>query len=301
MNTQKTDNTKREGSNQQSPAQHTKAQKKIYRKINRAIQDFSMFDRKDKIAVALSGGKDSVTLLLALRDLNFQVEAFHIKLGIDKFSGKSLAYAEYIEQEYGVKVHTVSAKEMTGFGVDEISPSYRGKECAICGTIKRRIFNRFALDHGFDVLAIGHNMDDEVAMLFGNNIRWDIPYLQKSLPVLEARQGYIKRVKPLCYLREHEIKAYVKESGIEVLHCQCPYSAKTSRKKYNKIMKYSSELFPGFVENYYHRFLAEHQNLGAAPEASAPKLTPCPDCGELTSSGRCRLCMIKQGLWKSGS
>lgn len=276
-----------------------KTRKKIYRKINRAIHDFSMFERKDKIAVALSGGKDSVTLLLALKDLGYQVEAFHVKLGIDNFSPKSLAYAEYIEQEYSIKVHTVSTKNYGGFGIDEISPLYRGQECAICGTLKRRIFNRFALDHGFDVLAVGHNMDDEVAMLFGNNIRWELSYLQKSLPVLESREGYIKRVKPLCYLREAEIKAYIKRCDIEVLHCQCPYSAKGSRKKYNKIMKYSSELFPEFVENYYRRFLAQSENLKKIPAGPAPELKPCPECGELSSSQKCRLCRIKEGLWQS--
>jgi tRNA(Ile)-lysidine synthase TilS/MesJ len=270
---------------------------KVKSKINGAINDFSMFNRSDRIAVALSGGKDSVTLLLILKELNYNVEAFFIDLGIKNFTPKSLAYVNYICDEFNIKFNVLKASDFAGFTVDETTGTYPGMQCGICGTVKRQMFNRFAAENGFDVLAVGHNMDDEAQMLLANNIKWDMDYLKKSFPVLDAKPGFVKRVKPLCYLREPDIKKFIKETGIEVLHCQCPHSAHGSRKKYSKILFFAASLFPGFIESYYLNFLKNHQKLKHVP-TTEPVLSSCKSCGELSSSDLCRLCAIKQNLWR---
>ena len=72
--------------------------------------------------------------------------------------------------------------------------------CAACGTLKRHYFDRAARDGGFDVLATGHNLDDEAAVLLGNVLHWQTEYLGRQVPVLEERPGFPRKVKPLVRL-----------------------------------------------------------------------------------------------------
>ena len=74
--------------------------------------------------------------------------------------------------------------------------------CSACGLSKRHLFDSAALEGGYDVVATGHNLDDEAAVLFGNTLRWDVEYLARQLPVLPARPGFPKKVKPLVRLTE---------------------------------------------------------------------------------------------------
>jgi len=275
-----------------------KLYQRVRRKVTKAIADFSMCTRSDRIAVALSGGKDSATLLYMLKKLNFNIEAFHVKLGIEQYTKKSLAYVEYICEELGVPLHIIDGPTLAGFEVDDTTKTYPGQQCGICGAIKRRAFNHFTTKNNFDILAVGHNMDDEAEMLFGNNLRWDKGYLAKSLPVLPANHNFAKRIKPLVYLREKEVYQFSKILPFDMLRCQCPHSATGSRKTYRKVLASAEEKIPRFVESYYSNFLKNASFLSSGTPFTNTEPSRCTSCGEPTSGQLCKICQIRSGQWR---
>lgn len=270
---------------------------KVRRKVSRAIRDFEMFTRKDKLLIALSGGKDSVTLLLVMRELNYTIEALYIDLGVPSFSEVSEKVVREICERENIPLHIVRAEQEKQISVQNVTQEYPSKECNICGTLKRQLFNRFALENRFDVLLVAHNLDDEAAMLFGNNRNWDFSYLRKSLPVLHGKPGFVKRAKPLCYVREEETKLYTRDLSLPVVSDSCPFSTGKSRRKYDEILEFSDERFTGFTETYYRSFLGNAALLQSLPEEQVT-LQPCEECGELSATKLCRLCAVKQGLWR---
>jgi uncharacterized protein (TIGR00269 family) len=174
---------------------------------------------------------------------------------------------------------------------------YPAQSCAVCGSFKRKMLNRFALEKGFDVLVTGHHMEDEIVSLFANNLRWDWGYLKKSVPAMKKKKGFIKRAKPLCYCRNDEMLEYAAEENIETVELICPYSEKGTRRKYEKVMEEVERQFPGMGEQYYKNFLKNFNFLENFQEEGL-SLKTCELCGEITSHSPCRICLIKRGEWK---
>jgi tRNA(Ile)-lysidine synthase TilS/MesJ len=138
----------------------------------RFIKKYEMFARDDKILVAVSGGKDSLALWDILHRLGYQ--ALGIDGGID-YSHESKRLTEKFASGRGLKLHIVDIEQEYGQPIpvlSQISHRGHGKPCAVCGLTKRHEMNRLARDLGYDVLATGHNLDDEAAVLFGNTLSW---------------------------------------------------------------------------------------------------------------------------------
>jgi tRNA(Ile)-lysidine synthase TilS/MesJ len=137
--------------------------------IEKFIKKYSMFTLHDRILVAVSGGKDSLALWDVLIRLGYQADGLYIGLGIEGETG----YSE--QSNYGLSIPEMSERTLRG-----------KKPCSVCGLTKRHVMNRVARDGGYNVLATGHNLDDEAAVLFGNTLQWLSGYLVRQGPVLEA-------------------------------------------------------------------------------------------------------------------
>ena len=98
--------------------------------------------------------------------------------------------------------------------------------CSACGLSKRHLFDAAAREGGYDVVATGHNLDDEAAVLLGNTLRWDIDYLARQLPVLPGGNGFPRKVKPLVRLTERETAAWCIVRGIDYQVEECPMAAR---------------------------------------------------------------------------
>lgn len=257
-----------------------------------------MFSRDERLLLALSGGKDSATLLLALKQLEYNFDALFVNLGIDNFSDASEKTVREICERENIKLHVVYAKQEKQLEIGALPEKYFGKECNVCGTLKRQLFNNFSLEHGYDVLLVAHNMDDEASMLFSNNRKWDYNYLRKSFPVMPAKNGFVKRAKPLCLVRESETKAFAEEQELNIVEKTCPFSSETSRRKYEQIFAHAETLLPGFLEQYYINFLHNFSSLAFLPEEEVT-LNECEQCGEFTPARLCRLCAVKEGSWRT--
>lgn len=268
----------------------------------RFIRKYEMFNRQSRVLVAVSGGKDSLSLWDLLWRLGYQAEGLYIGLGIDggvNYSHESQRLAERFAEERGLTLHIVSLPEEYGEDIQQMAQRTqrgRGKPCSVCGLAKRHIMNRMARDGNFDILATGHNLDDEAAVLFGNVLNWIPGYLARQAPVLEAnRPGLARKVKPLCRFYEREMAAYAVLRGIEYIYDECPYAEGSSTIYYKELLNQLEEDRPGAKLSFYLSFLEAKSRGLFSPQADAdiPLLHACPTCGQPTSApGECAFCRM---------
>ena len=120
---------------------------------------------------------------------------------------------------------------------------------------KRHLFDKAALDGGFDVVATGHNLDDEAAVLFGNVLHWQTEYLGRQAPVLPARDGFPRKVKPLVRLGERETAAYCVLRGIDYIVEECPMAEGNRHLRYKEALNVIEAGSPGTKHAFYFEFL----------------------------------------------
>lgn len=263
------------------------------RQVSRGIEMFELLKKEDKILVALSGGKDSLALMLALHQAGFDVTGLHLDLGIPSSSPKARFSVENFCQKHAFKLLVVEFSQ-ENLAIPEVKKKLRRPICSACGTIKRYYFNKVAMDLGFQALATGHNLDDEVSRLFSNTLRWDKTYLAKQGPNLPAENGFVRKVKPLWRLTEFEIANYAFLQGIEYHYAPCPYSQGASFSFLKGLMQRLEFEMPGRKMDFYQGFLKRGQACFKAESSELSPLKPCPLCGYPTSSlDICSVCKIK--------
>lgn len=266
------------------------------KQVEKGIHKQKLFTHEDKILVALSGGKDSLALMLELKSLGYDVTGLHIDLDI---TGSSPAARQAVESFCVLHNLPYMVKEMQseGLSIPTIKQTVRRPVCSVCGSIKRYYFNKVAVDEGFTVLATGHNLDDEVARLFSNTLRWDSNYLSDQGPALEASDdgGFVRKVKPLWRLTEFETANYAFLKGIEIHSAPCPYSKGASFTFYKGLWEQLEDHMPGRKIAFYQDFLKKGRPAFAYEVSKEPvALAPCHSCGSPTSAGTCSICRIKE-------
>ena len=156
------------------------------------------------------------------------------------------------------------------------------------------------MEEGFDVLATGHNLDDEVARLFANTLRWDTAYLSDQGPVLPASDGFVRKVKPLFRLSEYETANYAFLKGIEIHSDPCPYSGGASFTAHKELWGELEHRSPGQKLQFYQAFLKNGKPAFAQLEKeTGAQLAPCDECGSPTSAGTCSVCRIREAVRQS--
>lgn len=261
------------------------------RLVERAIKEHDMCTPEDNILVAISGGKDSLALSWQLRELGYKVTGLHIDLGIAGSSSVARAHTERFCAARGIPLHVLEMASM-GLSMDEVKRRIKRPICSVCGQTKRYFFNRFALENGFNVLATGHNLDDETSRLFANIMRWDVEYLSDQGPVMPAGNGFAKKIKPLFRMSEFETANLCFLAGIDYGYAPCPYSSKASFPVYKNLLADLEDIQPGRKIHFYDGFLKR----GRAGFASRTQeeVRPCTACGYPTSAGECGVCRLKE-------
>ncbi len=266
------------------------------KRVEKTIKEFKMFSKDDRILVAVSGGKDSLSLWNALAKLGYNADGFYINLGIDQYSQDSKLLAEQFAKKINRPLHILDlSKEVAS--IPEITKATNRPACSACGTFKRYYMNKFARDAGYSVIATGHNLDDEVAVLFGNTLKWDIDYLKRQYPVLKEENGFLKKVKPLCRITEKESAMYAFLNNIEYIEYECPYSEGASSIEYKELLSKLEEKHPGTKLQFYTNFLKKMYPLLHKEEKK--DLTKCKICGEPSFQEVCSVCKLKQQVSKA--
>src|SRR5712692_2831359 len=210
----------------------------VVEQVKRAIKDHEMFGPDDRIMVAVSGGKDSLALWDVLLEQGYRATGMYLGLGIGEYSDRSGALVEAFAAERGAELIHVDLSDVSGFDIPTAGRKGSRSTCGVCGLSKRYVFNRVALDRGFDIVATGHNLDDEAATLLGNTLRWSTEYMARQFPVLPAREGMVKKVKPLYRLSERETAAYAVLRDIDYVVEECPLVGGNTQLRYKDALNH---------------------------------------------------------------
>lgn len=267
----------------------------VRRQVTKAITDFSMIKPADRVLVAVSGGKDSLGLWDILCDLGYAADGLYLGLGIGDYSAESYGYARRFADSRSAKLVTIDLPTDAGFDIESAAARSGRSPCSACGLSKRHLFDRAAHDGAYDVVATGHNLDDEAAVLFGNTLTWNREYLGRQVPVLEARHGFVRKIKPLVRLSEREMAGYCVVRGIDYIVEECPMAAGNRHLGYKEALNAIEARSPGTKAAFYFGFLERIVNE-FRPETAGETdgLLFCRSCGAPTTNEVCAFCVLQE-------
>ena len=263
------------------------------RQVERAIDGEHMFTRDERVLVAISGGKDSLALWDVLRRLGYNATGLYINLGIGTYSEESHQKSAAFAEAQGLELLVADIPHDYGMSVEEFARATRRVSCSACGLSKRYLFNRVAIDRGFPVVATGHNLDDEAAVLFGNLLHWQTEYLARQAPVLASTHPRLARkVKPLYRIAEREAAAYAIIRGIDYIVDECPNSVGAKSLLYKDALNLLEQAAPGTKQSLYWGFLERGRPLVQAQDNAT--LRDCLHCGQPTTAEVCAFCRMTE-------
>lgn len=199
----------------------------------RAIDDYNMIEEGDKIAVALSGGKDSMTMLKALKSLQFfypkkfELIAISVNPGFEFFDSNLLSKTC---EELGVPFF----EEKYNISQIVFEDRHEKNPCSLCANLRRGILNSVAQREGCNKIALGHNEDDVLETFFLNLLY--AGNLNTFAPISYMDRSKITLIRPMIYISEKEIRKFIKRNNIEVMPKVCPMDGVSKREDMKKMI-----------------------------------------------------------------
>lgn len=272
---------------------------RFIRRVRTAIGRYDMLGPSDRILVALSGGKDSSSLLHALakveRDYPMsELLAVTVDEGIGAHREEGLRQASKLCEKLGVEHVVVSFRELYGASLPEVLERLKGRRgaldpCAYCGVLRRRAINQVARDLGADVVAVAHNLDDMVQAWLMNMLRNNLIRLVRFKPTTRAEHPrLVSRIRPFCLIPERETAFYAYIHGLTGPKTPCPYARASLRNEIRIFLNRLEHRHPGTKFALFRAF----ERVLPVIEASLPKghLRECERCGEPSSGRLCKVC-----------
>jgi uncharacterized protein (TIGR00269 family) len=263
------------------------------RQVQRAVVSERMFTPRDKVLVAVSGGKDSLALWDVLLRLGYPACGLYVHLGLGEYSDASQRACETFARARGASLLVAHLPAVAGTGVEGLARATGRTPCSACGLSKRYLFNKIALEQGFDVVATAHNLDDEAALLLGNLMGGQPDALARMAPVLEAGPGLVRKVKPLYRIAERETAAYCVLRGIDYILEECPRSLGARQLVIKEALNLIESDAPGSKQALYWTFL-EHVRPALAERRPPVALRACAHCGQPTTAEVCAFCRMTE-------
>lgn len=253
----------------------------------------------ERLAIAVSGGKDSMVALKLTHDVlgmrkDIAMCAVTVDEGIAGYRESSIPMVADACDAMGVEHLVVSFRGMYGTTMDEIAGSERDvAACSYCGVLRRRAMNSAAREWGATHLVTGLNLDDTAQSILMNFARGDVERLARLGPHRRAQPGLIPRLQPLRTVPESESLLYAMVNGLEFHDLECPYAPEAVRNEYRAVVSGLEDKFPGTRHSIVRSYDALLPALEGTYEPS--ELGTCA-CGEPTRSGKCRSCQLLAGL-----
>jgi uncharacterized protein (TIGR00269 family) len=267
------------------------------RKVARTILKFKLFSKKDRVAVAVSGGKDSTVCLYVLKKLGYPVEAITVDALIGNYTKQNLENLRSVCEKYNIILHEISFREEFGMALCSIKMIAHEKglkysSCLICGVLRRYLLNKYSKKHGFDCICTGHNLDDEAQAFVMNVFRNDLLLAKRQGPItgMGGNQAFVKRVKPLYLCTEKETTAYSKLMKFPVNYGDCPCREGAYRKEFADMLDKFEKKFPPIKHNIISFFLRTVYKMKDSDQGA--KIKACQYCGEPCSKNVCKRCEI---------
>ncbi len=259
--------------------------------VARSIKEYSMCSPGERLLVAVSGGKDSLAIWDILDQMGYEADGLYVGLGIGDYSDISGRHVRQFAEQRELKLIEVDLRGEYGYDVPTAAAVTKRVPCSACGLSKRHLFDAAAIDGGYDAVVTGHNLDDEAAVLYGNVLRWQTAYLGRQRPVLEARNGFPRKIKPLVRLGEREMAAYCVLRGIDYQVEECPMAAGNKHLQFKEVLNAQEAVSPGSKAAFYFGFQRSVvDRFDDDPEDTS--LGVCSSCGAPASGEICSFCRL---------
>ena len=248
-----------------------------------------MVEGGDRIAVALSGGKDSTLLLYVLSEIfekrrDIEILAITIDEGIRGYREHTIRVAKNMTKNLGIEHIITPFRDRYDTTLDELVRTSDVGPCTLCGVLRRGALNWTAKEASADKIATGHNLDDEAQTVLMNYLRGDVKRLFRQ----KRRDDFIPRIKPLKGIPEKEVALYGFIKGLDVDLHECPYATQALRSEMRELINDYEVKHPG-TKYALVRGFEEISNIITYPEV---QLSRCKICGEPTSNDVCMACLL---------
>jgi uncharacterized protein (TIGR00269 family) len=274
-------------------------------KVRVTITRYRMLNFNDHLAVAVSGGKDSLSLLHILAKLKryrprTTLTAVTVDEGISGYRDEALAIAAANCKKLEIPHHIVSFKELYGFTLDEMMLKARGKgeteltACAYCGVLRRKAINIGARQVHANKVATAHTLDDEAQTILMNIFHGDVMRLVKEKPVTsEVHPLLVQKIKPFCEIPENESSLYAYVKKIQFQDTPCPYASEALRNDVRWMLNRVEAKHAGTKFTVLRAMERLRPALEEAARSEAFKT--CVECGEPSAGDLCKTCeMLRQ-------
>lgn len=260
----------------------------IEKKVAATVRRFELIKPNEKIAVAVSGGKDSQTVAYILHKLFGNVTALSIDEGIPGYRDATLEDMKQFCFNYNIPYKVYSFEDAFGTKLDTMLRN-GAPACRSCGVLRRSLLNKHA--RGFDKIATGHNLDDECQSLMMNFLKGTLFLSAKLGPAsgVHIRTGFVQRIKPLYLCAEKEITAYAYLMGFPVHFNECPHAADGFRSTVRDSLNTLEQQKPGTKLRMIENFLSILPELKV--KHANHQLLQCSSCGQPSAQSICRACI----------
>ncbi|HPE63003.1 MAG TPA: TIGR00269 family protein [Methanothrix sp.] len=265
----------------------------VHRKVKEVLRTYRIFGKPCRIVVAVSGGKDSTSLLAILHGLfssreDVELLAVSIDEGIDGYRPKTISAAASVAKQLGIE-HVVERLD-DNFGVTTDLMAAQGHPqgpCSFCGVLRKGLLNRTARNLGANAVATGHNLDDEAQTVMLNYLKGDVDRLYRLRPK-KPLAGMVPRIKPLRRIPEKEMGVYAITHGIPIETAACPYISRAMRQEVKDLLNDLEAKHPGTKYSIMRGF----EKILARELPGSYEVVACTRCGEPSSDGVCASCRL---------
>lgn len=266
-------------------------------KVKETIEKYKLIDKKDKVLVAASGGKDSTVVLYLLNKLGYNLEALFIDLGIGNYSSRNKENIVKFCKKEKIKLHIVSFKGEYGYSLCYIRDILKEKDknmkaCTVCGILRRYLLNKKARELKADKIVTGHNLDDEAQAILMNLFKANTNVSARLGPIVGVVKDkkFVPRIKPLYFIPEDDVREFSKKQKFPVLYEKCPCVSEAYR---NYVRNLLNEFSTKEKENIVLKFL---ELLPKLKKKYSGSLNYCKECEEPSSGDICNKCMLMKKL-----
>jgi uncharacterized protein (TIGR00269 family) len=264
----------------------------IVRKTAKTISKYNMIQNDELVAVAVSGGKDSLALLKIIHEMalnhNFRIKAITIDEGIPGYRDEALEIVEKFCGELNVEHKVYSYKDLFELTLDEaleLRESKKTSSCSICGTLRRRAIDFAAKDIGADVIATGHNLDDTLQTFVINMLSGDTNKIGWMDP--DTSTNSLRKIKPFCEIYESEIVFYAFTNDIPFQSEPCPHMSEGIRTEIREFLNSLENQHSGIKNNLYQSVLKVSQIV---KNSNYKQKRICEKCGNECTGKICSVC-----------
>lgn len=271
----------------------------LEKEVKKIIDSYALFNKNEKIIVALSGGKDSTSVLYILKKLGYNVEGLMIDLNLGQWSEVHKKNMSLFCKELKIKFHIVDLKKEFGQGICFIKKIVKEKKnlsgCTVCGVIKRWILNKWSKKLSADKIVTGHNLNDECQTILMNFLKGNLYLGINSTPMtgisksekinFSIKKNFAQRVKPLFFISESKIKEYSKKMNFPILYDRCPCAIGTYRVETRKWILEISDSDKLRIVNNFQKIIPKLKK-----KKSFGEIKNCKICGEPSRKDICNAC-----------